>query len=148
MASPMPNNVTIVEFPVNGDILCGRGKPLQNHPGNVLLRELAESKLSEYIGAPYGLKSDMHEHVVRLVKKKTGARFLKQESVGGWWVQAPEDVAFEKVAHAFRTVMARQSKNTVATRGEQTIEEDGSQHPKRARVQEASATDLLPVLLP
>jgi hypothetical protein len=71
---------------------------VQDSPGNIAIRdELLESIPIEYRDAPYGLKVNMHAHVVRLVKERTSARFfLKQHKDGGWWEEVPEDTAIEK----------------------------------------------------
>jgi len=140
-------NDGIIEFPANNDILCGRGKPMHKHPGNVMLRELVESMFSEYEGAAYGLKMTTHENVVKILTGKIGARFLTQES-GGWWVEVPFEVAVEKVTHSFRTVAldnktrkSRKKEDEAFTREKSKAEMDGPS--KRARL-EASKLDVSP----
>ena len=139
-------NDGIIEFQANNDILCGRGKPMHKHPGNVMLRELVESMLNECEDTPYGLKMTFHENIVKKLKSKTGARFLTQES-GGWWVEASLEMATDKVTHAFRTVSldikARKSRDEeeAFSREKSKAETDGPS--KRARL-EASKLDVSP----
>jgi hypothetical protein len=50
-------------------------------------------------------KRDMTNEIVTLVKASSG-RFLTQES--GVWVEASDDIARQKVSHAFRNIRMQQ----------------------------------------
>lgn len=82
----------------------GRGKGIQAHPGNKRLRELVEANLDRYERASRLEKTLMAETIVRNIKDTSG-RFLKLDSAsrGGGWTQVNDEVARDKIAHAFRT---------------------------------------------
>jgi hypothetical protein len=84
------------------DVLFGRGRPTQCHPGNVRFRLLLELHADEYECA--ASKFDKTLLAARLVHTVTSAdaRFLKPVD-GDRWVQVDEMTAHEKVAQNFRT---------------------------------------------
>jgi hypothetical protein len=86
------------------DVLFGRGKGIQAHPGNKRLRDLVEANLDRYERASRLEKTLMAETIVRNIKDTAG-RFLKLESVshGGGWTEVNDEIARDKIAHAFRT---------------------------------------------
>lgn len=86
------------------DILFGRGKGVQAHPGNKRLREHVETNLERYEKANRLEKTLIAEMIVRSIKDTSG-RFLKLESAsrGGGWTEVDFDTARDKIAHAFRT---------------------------------------------
>jgi hypothetical protein len=116
-----------IELPRPNDILLGKGKPIQNHPGNRRLLELAVLYLDEYNQADrkggrsnvarkiiqellypstYGQQHDKMDH--------TGggrARFLQRREDkldSGWWEEVTdEDIMVEKALNAFRGVRKR-----------------------------------------
>eukprot|EP00529_Nitzschia_sp_RCC80_P009908 CAMPEP_0113501294 /NCGR_PEP_ID=MMETSP0014_2-20120614/32868_1 /TAXON_ID=2857 /ORGANISM="Nitzschia sp." /LENGTH=789 /DNA_ID=CAMNT_0000395853 /DNA_START=244 /DNA_END=2613 /DNA_ORIENTATION=- /assembly_acc=CAM_ASM_000159 len=86
------------------DVLFGRGKGIQAHPGNKRLRELVEANLERYDRASRLEKTLMAETIVRNIKDTSG-RFLKLDnaSQGGGWTEVNDEIARDKIAHAFRT---------------------------------------------
>jgi len=98
----VPN--TIIKTPGRRDILCGRGKPFQNHSGNVWMRRLVAKRKAGYDATPrnskgrvtFALINDMH---------RMGGRFLRPLAYKKrrLWAVADTAVVFEKVAHSFRT---------------------------------------------
>jgi len=90
-----------IDLPTNRDVLLGRGKPIQNHPGMGLLRRLVDQHLDQYSQSKRGDKVSIASQIVGYIQKEEG-RFLKRLSVGGFWVVASEDEAVQKVNHTFR----------------------------------------------
>jgi hypothetical protein len=87
------------------DVLFGRGKGVQAHPGNKRLRELVEANLNRYEQASRLEKTLLAETIVRNIKDISG-RFLKLEhSLLGrsGWTEVDDEAARDKIAHAFRT---------------------------------------------
>ena len=83
--------------------LPGRGKGIQAHPGNKRLRELVEANLGRYEQASRLEKTLLAETIVRNIKDTSG-RFLKLDSGrGGGWSEVNDEIARDKIAHAFRT---------------------------------------------
>jgi hypothetical protein len=89
-----------VLLPSHSDVLIGRGKPIQNHRGNLGLGLIVESLYSRYDEASKSEKAIISLETVNKVKG-TGGRFLKQ--VEGIWVEANGEEAREKVCIAFRS---------------------------------------------
>jgi hypothetical protein len=85
--------------PTASDILLGRGKSSQNHPGNIRFRQLIESKRPEYERAKVLEKTLIAERIVQSIRDLSG-RFLRQ--TGNYWEEVDFDTARDKVAHAFR----------------------------------------------
>jgi hypothetical protein len=88
-----------IDMPSRNDVLVGKGKPFQRHPGNVLLRQLVELRLAEYSGARKGEKTNLTRRVVQSIKDASG-RFLKKDN-DGWWVEVSDTDARGKVAKTF-----------------------------------------------
>ena len=81
------------------DIILGRGRGIQESPGNIKLREIVATYKDRYEKAGRAEKTQMTEDIVMLVKNESG-RFLKK-TVHGF-----EEVDFNsarlKVSHIFR----------------------------------------------
>ena len=82
------------------DVLFGRGKPIQEHYGNLRYHALLDNYQSAYEQAKKFEKMEIAQRTVEQVHSYSG-RFLKQE--GAVWVVVEDSVAREKVSHAFRT---------------------------------------------
>jgi hypothetical protein len=92
--------VKFVEIPHNNDILLGKGKPIQEHMGNMRLKVLVDGLLSRYDACTKMQKKDVAIEVVQFVKNDYLGRFLSDES--GVWIEVMDDIAREKVSHLFR----------------------------------------------
>ena len=83
------------------DILLGRGKRHQNHPGNVRFRQIVNRHKEEYntMKRPdkWSKVQSVHSEIV-----KNGARFLKSLDNEDSWVVVPKSVAQQKVCHTLR----------------------------------------------
>lgn len=90
--------------PTKHDVLCGRGKPIQDHVGNLRMRSIIASNANRYFHARKHKKQQIVEEVVDLVKCSGGvqARFLKRVGRENYWVEVPNSVACDKVSHGLR----------------------------------------------
>ena len=86
--------------PNERDVLFGRGKGCQNHPGNIRFRNLIDSERSSYEQARLLEKTMISERIVQLVHSQSG-RFLKSAGKGTW-IEVSDEVARDKISHAFR----------------------------------------------
>jgi hypothetical protein len=82
--------------------LSGRGKPFQEHKGNIHLAQLIEARQHEYMKANRIGKTSISWEIVRIVKKEKGS-FLKKDETSGAWEFVSDLEARDKVAHGFRT---------------------------------------------
>ena len=89
-----------IDVPSSADVLLGRGRGTQSHPGNLLLRQIILSKRGGYQDTYRGEKQAMAARIVELVQKSSG-RFLIQYP-NGWWYEVSDDVARKKVSHGLR----------------------------------------------
>jgi hypothetical protein len=88
--------------PQMNDVLFGRGKPIQERPGNVRFREILELHRPQYDKGEKFEKTAITTNIVRIVKGE-GGRFLKQNDNGRGWLEVDDASARMKVSHAFRT---------------------------------------------
>jgi hypothetical protein len=95
-----PTDIERIVLPGSVDALFGRGKPIQEHPGNLRYHYILDMYQDQYEGAKKFQKMEISETVVKLVKKYHG-RFLRQDGAG--WVAVDDATARDKVSHAFRT---------------------------------------------
>jgi hypothetical protein len=92
----------VIYNPLQNDVLFGRGKPLQERPGNVRFREMLEKHMGKYDLDDKGASAKVSACIVHLVKEE-GGRFLKELEDGGGWFEVDEATARAKVSNAFRT---------------------------------------------
>ncbi|KAL3912165.1 MAG: hypothetical protein SGILL_006992 [Bacillariaceae sp.] len=104
-------NAKMVVVPGRVDVLLGRGKPIQEHFGNLRYHVLLDHYQQAYESAKKFEKMQVAQKVVDLVHEYSG-RFLKQEGAG--WIEVEELVAREKVSHAFRTRRTSNLNNTTS----------------------------------
>ena len=111
----------MIDTPSVNDVLCGKDKTYQLHPGNRLYRKLIEEVAAHY--SSYATKQDkmiMTQNIVRTMMHTHGARFLRPDS-DDQWVEITHQMARDKTSHALRFCAAslgrKQSpKPTPATR--------------------------------
>ena len=91
------------------DVLMGRGRKLQKHPGNIQFRKWIAEQITEYEIANKHRKTEMAEKIVSQVYQN-GGRFLKQcpsaNKDGTTWEEIDDTAARLKVAYTFRTFRA------------------------------------------
>mmetsp|Transcript_9306 Transcript_9306/g.26579 ORF Transcript_9306/g.26579 Transcript_9306/m.26579 type:complete len:524 (-) Transcript_9306:33-1604(-) len=97
-------------YPKANDILLGRGKPFQIHPGNLFLSDFVDKYYSRYQTCRKYEKTTLTIQIVAMVKQ-SGSRFVKKD--GKFWVCVDDDRAREKVSHTFRnlTILKNNSSN-------------------------------------
>eukprot|EP00529_Nitzschia_sp_RCC80_P022304 CAMPEP_0113451484 /NCGR_PEP_ID=MMETSP0014_2-20120614/6361_1 /TAXON_ID=2857 /ORGANISM="Nitzschia sp." /LENGTH=478 /DNA_ID=CAMNT_0000342839 /DNA_START=182 /DNA_END=1618 /DNA_ORIENTATION=- /assembly_acc=CAM_ASM_000159 len=88
-----------VDYPSMNDVLLGRGRPYQYHPGNVHLANLIKARREEYNSADRWQKTVISYDVARMVADN-GGRFLQRQDSG--WKVVDQGVARDKVASSFR----------------------------------------------
>jgi hypothetical protein len=91
----------LICIPSRGDVLFGRGRPFQDHPGNLRLNFILESKLPEYNSTKKMHKRKLASEIVEMIKS-AGGRFLRP--VGAMWEEVDDEIANEKVLHTFRSI--------------------------------------------
>lgn len=105
----------MIDTPDPFDVLFARGRPIQNHPGNMLLRLLIDQNCHRYNKAPRLEKSAIAKEIVQGIKSNNGklpGRFLRRcggdsSRRGGTqgkegWKEVSDHVAIDKVSHCFR----------------------------------------------
>jgi hypothetical protein len=102
-----------IDIPGENDVLLGRGKPIQEHSGNVKLLSLIDVYRGEYDTTNgYGQKAVLAEKIVKIVQTQHQGKFLKVHPDHGWWVQVSQVEAIDKVTHSFRTTRATGSRTS------------------------------------
>jgi hypothetical protein len=97
-----------IHMPRRDDVLLGRGKTIQEHPGNVRMRSLVYSHLDISKKTFTGEKNSLAAQIVAAMKR-CRCRFLKKKK-DGWWVEVPDNEAIVRVLKTFRTVQTEISK--------------------------------------
>jgi len=95
-----------IDLPSRNDVLIASGKPFQQHPGNVHLRNLEESYMKEFMGTRLE-RALAIDKVYEAVKARSG-RFLRHHD-DGWWREISEEDAKDKVRSTFRTMKTKQN---------------------------------------
>lgn len=108
------SSLEIVVVPSRVDILLGRGKPIQDHPGNLRYQSLLDFYQETYERAKKYQKMKISHQILARVAQY-GGRFLRQEGAG--WMEVDPTVARDKVAHAFRTRRVAVAKSGRASSG-------------------------------
>mmetsp|Transcript_18843 Transcript_18843/g.52375 ORF Transcript_18843/g.52375 Transcript_18843/m.52375 type:complete len:265 (-) Transcript_18843:82-876(-) len=88
-------------IPTDLDVLIGRGRPFQNHAGNIRFLQLIDSFREEHAASTKAMKSKLAQRV-KLLILESGARFLKQSKDGLGWEVVKDEEARRKVRHGFR----------------------------------------------
>jgi hypothetical protein len=98
-----------IDLPARDDVLVGKGKPIQRHPGNANLRLLVELRLDEYSRLARGAKGSCSDDVLRIIKESPG-RFLRNDG-DGWWVEVSDEDAREKITNTFISEQGKAGRN-------------------------------------
>ena len=93
-----------IELPDSEDVLLGRGRVFQDHPGSMKLRNMVLLRMEEYRVGSKTTKSQIVQQVT-LAMKEQGSRFLKRDDIG-WWTEVSDAAAVEKVGSSFRTLLS------------------------------------------
>jgi len=89
----------VISLPKQNDVLLGREKMMQTHPGNIRYQNLVASLWDEYNGAQKLRKTEIANSIVDSVLD-SGGHFLKLDN--GYWVEVDKLTARLKVSNAFR----------------------------------------------
>jgi hypothetical protein len=103
--------IMFIETPSTSDVLCGKDKTYENHPGNQLYRDLIVATALEYsVATSKQHKMKMTAKIVDELISGYGSRFLKRSSVDdGEWVELTMSAARDKTSHALRFCAAQMS---------------------------------------
>lgn len=83
------------------DILLGRGRGFQDHPGNRRMRGIVEKYKIRYHSLTRTLKKKLIQKAYMEIIQ-SGARFLKKLGKEDGWVVVDSPIAFQKISHTMR----------------------------------------------
>jgi hypothetical protein len=118
-----------VFLPTTKDVLFGRGKPFQQHPGNIRLSLMLDSMRERYNAASRHEKTMLAMDIV-MTFQANGTRFLRRVSNdidGILWEEVNDSEAREKVSQLFRSI--RQGKHHQQKLQQQVSQGTGSMAP-------------------
>jgi hypothetical protein len=88
------------------DVICGRGRPYQEHPGNIRLHAIVAGHRPRYFSSKRNNKKGIAEMIVNSIKndETQPGRFLKRvdDENDMVWEDVSDEVAREKVSHVLR----------------------------------------------
>ena len=92
----------------HNDVLVGRGKRCLLHEGNIRLKKIVETKLTDYLVAPTKKeKSVILLEVIAIVRRSSPlGGFVKQHPETGQYYEVGDFLAKEKVAAVFRDALS------------------------------------------
>ena len=122
--------------PAAADILLGRGKPFQSHPGNLIMLDIVDEKRAKYNLGDRKEKHRIIEHVLAEIRSRSG-RFIML--VDESWVEVKSSIAYRKVGHAFRS-KARQRERRV-TKVNTTSQQDRTIKNLKKEVEESTVEE-------
>ena len=127
-----------IRHPNANDVLFGRGRPLQNHPGNLRFHKIVNRNREAYVNSRKEHKITVARKVFNDIKgsettsssavdggdatavttdngsSRNGGRFLKKTDSGGnYWVNVSILAAIEKISHALRGRPRSETRNCV-----------------------------------
>lgn len=120
--------------PAAHDVLLGRGKSFQNHPGNKRMLKIVRANKVRYLGAKRDQKRGIVEEVLGLIQED-GTRFLKMPGGADFWEEVDVEITFEKVSHALRS---KKSPNPDAVKPATSSNKNDTKTP--SSIQQHSAT--------
>ena len=99
--------------PTRMDVLFGRGRPIQQHPGNIRLQMITEIHKARYQRSDKGGKTMIAAEVTKAIKAcgNSPGRFLKRKDEmdeESPWIAASEDEINTKVRHGLRSKIRTQ----------------------------------------
>jgi hypothetical protein len=110
-----------VAVPDQNDVVFGRDKYAQDHPGNAHFLFLIEKRRDEHEQtASRKIKCNISDGVIETAHER-GGKFLRKDEFG--WVEVDYDTARSKVANAFRSRRKIENKKA-RTRAKKTAREE------------------------
>ncbi|CAJ1947931.1 unnamed protein product [Cylindrotheca closterium] len=96
----LSNNLIL---PTPNDILLGKGRPYQEHPGNIAMNDIIDKFREEYTSCKTRTeKTAMSQSILETIRKQGGRFLIKKSKDDDLWVVATDAKARDKVAHSFR----------------------------------------------
>ena len=83
-------------------------QPFQTHSGNLNLAKIIEEHQARFESADRLHKTALSWDIVKLIQKDLGGKFLEKDGTSGAWREVSQDVAREKVAYGFRSLVKMQ----------------------------------------
>ena len=141
-----PENVKrgILLHPTKYDVLCGRGRPYQEHSGNLRLHKIVNSYKAKYSNSTRSEKPVIAEDIVKQIKNRknnTAGRFLRRCKLSSCWFEVSDDVAREKVSHALR---GKRQRNISDSEDSDTEESASASQPSEPRKEKRRRLCLMP----
>ena len=100
MDQELEKQTGVILYPNPMDVLCGRGRPYQDFPGNIRVGEMVDEQVPTYLKtSERTVKTMIANGIVERVKE-AGGRFLSRRKDG--WKIADEKVARGKISQALR----------------------------------------------
>lgn len=96
-----------ISSPPRHDILLGKGRSIQNHPGNVCFREFLKQYAEQYDATSRNQRRNVLSKIREDLNCR-GIRFLQERD--GKWVECFDSVADKTISQAFRNRRKQQSK--------------------------------------
>ena len=97
-------------------MIIGRGRPIDQHAGNVQFRKYLQSQdvLQEYIDTPKFLKFQNAEKVRCTLCEQHNVRFLRESTDGKGWYEVDRAAVREKILRTFRRILSHQQQHKKA----------------------------------
>jgi len=92
----------LITKPTSKDVLLGRGRGYQLHPGNISFRKFLEQYQQDYNDTPRYKRVETPKELTRLLLDE-GVRFLKMSESGDGWEESSYAEAEKKVKQFFRS---------------------------------------------
>eukprot|EP00526_Cylindrotheca_closterium_P004956 CAMPEP_0113640698 /NCGR_PEP_ID=MMETSP0017_2-20120614/21363_1 /TAXON_ID=2856 /ORGANISM="Cylindrotheca closterium" /LENGTH=623 /DNA_ID=CAMNT_0000551999 /DNA_START=33 /DNA_END=1901 /DNA_ORIENTATION=- /assembly_acc=CAM_ASM_000147 len=119
--------------PRDQDVMLGKGKSYQNHPGNVYFRAFLEKYLDDYDKSPRHKRRHMCANLAHMLKAK-GVRFIVQQGPEGW-VECDSGAAEKKIGQLFRSLRKTETARHATMKLDLVNEEELPSSGSVARVQ-------------
>lgn len=127
---------TIVKMVCKSDILCGRGKSIRNHPGNIIYRKAIDDNCKHYQSLQKKHdKGVFTKNVIKTAWEKD-ARFIKKNKATGVWELLEYEEVYEKVSHALRSTEDAETKE---------IKKKNKKESKKKEREEGGLSDFLSI---
>lgn len=115
LATMSPCSSFLIDTPSSNDVLCGKDKTYQLHPGNRLYRRLIEETAVVYSTvATKQHKMQMTQQIVATMMHTHNARFIRNLEDGEGWEEISHQQARDKTSHALRFCAASLKSRTGA----------------------------------
>jgi hypothetical protein len=86
----------MIFYPNDHDILLGRGRPFQSHPGNKRMKKMVDPYRSVYQSSPRNLRATITEHVIRVIRSSADEE-VEEDSTPPYY-HDPYDPAYRRQA--------------------------------------------------